>query len=143
MRRLVIDARDGSVVGAEVWQLDAGLRCCQTPRRLSRWAERLFPAGGLGDVLRRRALAIELAAAKPRLVRARGGVVLSTGGFIFNRAMVSRHAPQYLRNFRLGTAGCDGSGIRLGQSVGGDLRASGAHLGLAFHQSAAGLDCAG
>jgi 3-oxo-5alpha-steroid 4-dehydrogenase len=54
------------------------------------------------------------------MVRARGGVVLSTGGFIFNRAMVARHAPVYLHNFRLGTTGCDGSGIRLGQSTGGD-----------------------
>jgi 3-oxo-5alpha-steroid 4-dehydrogenase len=34
--------------------------------------------------------------------------------------MVARHAPNYLRNFRLGTSGCDGSGIRLGQSVGAD-----------------------
>ncbi len=54
------------------------------------------------------------------LVRARAGVILSTGGFIFNREMVARHAPNYLRNFRLGTSGCDGSGIRLGQSVGAD-----------------------
>jgi 3-oxo-5alpha-steroid 4-dehydrogenase len=34
--------------------------------------------------------------------------------------MVARHAPKYLRNFRLGTSGCDGSGIRLGQSAGGE-----------------------
>ncbi|MFI5352302.1 MAG: FAD-binding protein [Candidatus Binatales bacterium] len=119
VRRLVIDAHDGSVLGAEVWQIDPGSDAAKRHKRLSRWAERLFPAGSLGDRLRRRALALELAAAKPRLIRARGGVVLSTGGFIFNRAMVSRHAPKYLRIFRLGTAGCDGSGIRLGQSAGG------------------------
>ncbi len=124
VRRLVIDAHDGSVLGAEVWQIDPGSDAARRHKRLSRWAERLFPVGSLGDALRRRALALELAAAKPRLIRARGGVVLSTGGFIFNRAMVSRHAPQYLGNFRLGTAGCDGSGIRLGQSAGADC----AHL---------------
>ncbi len=124
VRRLVIDAHDGSVLGAEVWQIEPGSDAAKRHKRLSRWAERLFPVGSVGDRLRRRALALEVAAAKPRLIRARGGVVLSTGGFIFNRAMVSRHAPQYLRNFRLGTAGCDGSGIRLGQSVGGDC----AHL---------------
>ncbi len=124
VRRLVVDARDGAVLGAEVWQIEPGSDTARRHRRLSRWAEQLFPVPGLGDRLRRRALALEMAAAKPRLVRARGGVVLSTGGFIFNRAMVTRHAPQYLRTFRLGTAGCDGSGIRLGQSVGGDA----AHL---------------
>ena len=79
-----------------------------------------YPAPGVSDMLRRRALAVELAEARPLLVRARAGVVLSTGGFIFNREMVARHAPKYLRNFRLGTSGCDGSGIRLGQSVGGE-----------------------
>ena len=46
--------------------------------------------------------------------------MLSTGGFIFNREMVARYAPKYLRNFRLGTSGCDGSGIRLGESAGGE-----------------------
>ena len=47
-----------------------------------------------------------------------------TSRAFFNREMVSRHAPAYLNNFRLGTSGCDGSGIRLGQSVGGEA----AHL---------------
>jgi 3-oxo-5alpha-steroid 4-dehydrogenase len=79
-----------------------------------------YPMPGVSDVLRRRTLAVELAEAHPRLVRACAGVVLSTGGFIFNREMIARHAPNYLRNFRLGTSGCDGSGIRLGQSVGGE-----------------------
>jgi 3-oxo-5alpha-steroid 4-dehydrogenase len=51
-------------------------------------------------------------------VRANKGVILSTGGFIFNREMVAQHAPKYKMTMRLGTAGCDGSGIRLGQSVG-------------------------
>lgn len=126
VRRLVVDAGCGAVLGAEVWQLAPGTAAARRHRRLSRWAERLYYlVPGAADALRRRVLEIELAAAGPRLVRARGGVVLSTGGFIFNREMVARHAPQYLGNFRLGTAGCDGSGIRLGQSVGGDC----AHLG--------------
>jgi 3-oxo-5alpha-steroid 4-dehydrogenase len=124
VRRLIVDSSNGAVLGAEVWQLPQGSAVAHRHRRLSRWAERLYPLPGVGDALRRRALAVELAGAEPRLVRARGGVVLSTGGFIFNRAMVARHAPRYVRNFRIGTAGCDGSGIRLGQSVGGDC----AHL---------------
>ena len=121
VRRLIVDSRSGAVLGAELWQFENDSRAARRHRRLSRWAERTYyPAPGVSDMLRRRVLGVELAEAHSRLVRARGGVVLSTGGFIFNREMVARHAPNYLRNFRLGTSGCDGSGIRLGQSVGGE-----------------------
>ena len=120
VRRLVVDNGSGTVLGAELWQFENDSRAARRHRLLSRWAERMYyPAPGVSDLLRRRALGVELAEAHPRLVRARAGVVLSTGGFIFNREMVARHAQKYLRNFRLGTSGCDGSGIRLGQSVGG------------------------
>lgn len=121
VRRLVVDARSGAVLGAEVRQLAPDSDASRRHRKLSRWFDRLsYFAPGLADKVSRRMLALELTAAEPRLVRARGGVVLSTGGFIFNREMVTRHAPHYLGNMRLGTAGCDGSGIRLGQSAGGD-----------------------
>jgi 3-oxo-5alpha-steroid 4-dehydrogenase len=57
----------------------------------------------------------------PFRVRARRGVVLSTGGFIFNRAMVARHAPTLLPcNYKVGTEGDDGSGIRMGQGAGAE-----------------------
>ena len=119
VRRLIVDDASGAVLGAELWQFDSA--AASRHKRLSKWAEATFyGAPGISDMLRRRALQVELADAKPKRVRARGGVVLSTGGFIFNRAMVSQHAPAYLKNFRLGTSGCDGSGIRLGQSVGGE-----------------------
>jgi 3-oxo-5alpha-steroid 4-dehydrogenase len=121
VRRLVLDNKTSAVLGAELWQFDNGSRASKRHRQLSRWAERMYyPAPGISDMLRRRALAVELAEARRLMVRARSGVILSTGGFIFNREMVARHAPKYLRNFRLGTSGCDGSGIRLGQSVGGE-----------------------
>ncbi len=121
VRRLVVDNKSGAVLGAELWQFEADSRAVRRHRRLSRWADQMqYPAPGVADMLRRRALAVELADARPLLVRARGGVILSTGGFIFNREMVARHAPKYLRNFRLGTSGCDGSGIRLGESAGGE-----------------------
>ena len=55
---------------------------------------------------------------EPRYARARKGVVLCAGGFIMNREMVRRHAPVMLRSrYPLGTVD-DGSGIRLGLSVG-------------------------
>ena len=60
----------------------------------------------------------------PKRIRARSGVILSTGGFINNLDMLGRHrdflAKSYLGIQRLGSMGCDGSGIALGQSVGGD-----------------------
>jgi 3-oxo-5alpha-steroid 4-dehydrogenase len=56
---------------------------------------------------------------KPFRLRARAGVVLAAGGFVFNPEMVAKHAPLYQRCLPLGTAGDDGTGIGLGQSVGG------------------------
>ena len=51
---------------------------------------------------------------------ARRGVVLCAGGFIMNRDMVSRHAPQLLRHTVLnGNPNDDGSGIRIGMGAGG------------------------
>lgn len=55
---------------------------------------------------------------KPYFVRARNGVILCTGGFIRNREMVRHHAPRLLRANRPIGALDDGSGIRLGMSVG-------------------------
>lgn len=52
-------------------------------------------------------------------VFARRGVVISSGGFYFNRNMVRRHAPEYLPGVPLGTIADNGSGIKLGESVGG------------------------
>lgn len=119
VRRLVLDSR-GAVLGAEVWKLQEGSSAARSHRRLARLADRLsYLDAALSDRVRRRALALEIAHAHPLLVRARAGVVLSTGGFIFNRAMLARHAPGYIHNFRLGTTGCDGSAVRLGESVGG------------------------
>lgn len=54
-----------------------------------------------------------------RCVRAQRGVVLCAGGFVMNRDMIRQHAPQMARsNMPIGTVD-DGSGIQLGQSVGG------------------------
>lgn len=57
-------------------------------------------------------------AGQPRRIRARGGVVLAAGGYIYNAAMVKRHAPAYADCIPLGTPADDGSGIALGLEVG-------------------------
>jgi succinate dehydrogenase/fumarate reductase flavoprotein subunit len=53
-------------------------------------------------------------------IRARRGVVLCTGGFIQDKAMLRLHAPLLARcKYRVGAEGDDGSGIRLGVAAGG------------------------
>ena len=37
---------------------------------------------------------------------------------MFNRQMIKEHAPRYVRGWKNGHAGCDGSGMRLGLTVG-------------------------
>jgi 3-oxo-5alpha-steroid 4-dehydrogenase len=54
-------------------------------------------------------------------IRARCGVVLTAGGFIWNREMVDRYAPLLQRcKMRVGTENDDGLGIRLGLAAGGE-----------------------
>lgn len=57
-------------------------------------------------------------------VRARRGVVLTGGGFIFNEAMVAQHCPDALRPnpaWRVGTDNDDGRVIRIGQGAGANV----------------------
>ena len=55
-------------------------------------------------------------------VRARRGVVLAAGGFVFNEPMVDRYVPQANRvSYKLGTDADDGWAIRAGAGVGASL----------------------
>jgi 3-oxo-5alpha-steroid 4-dehydrogenase len=74
---------------------------------------------GIGTRYLRRAMAIEAGARKPRLIRAREGVLLSAGGFIMNPVMVAHYAPTYRKGMPNGTLGDQGAGIVLGMTVGG------------------------
>jgi 3-oxo-5alpha-steroid 4-dehydrogenase len=56
-----------------------------------------------------------------RIIRARGGVILATGGFIHNEAMVAEHCPLAHvpdADWRIGTPADDGRGIRIGVGAG-------------------------
>ena len=56
-----------------------------------------------------------------RAIRARGGVILATGGFIHNEAMVAEHCPlAHVPDaaWRIGTPTDDGRGIRMGAGAG-------------------------
>ncbi|WP_325438124.1 FAD-binding protein [Pseudomonas nitroreducens] len=118
VRRLVQDA-SGAVVGVEAWRLPPGSFAARRHAWLSRLATGLHPyAPPLAERLIAALRRIEARHARPLLIRARKGVLLSAGGFIFNREMLAEHAPQYLAGLPLGTPGCDGSGIRLGLGAG-------------------------
>lgn len=121
VRRLVLDL-DNKVLGVEAWQLPSGSRAARQHARLSRWAAAIHMyAPALADRLRARQRRIEQTSAIRQLIRAEQAVLLSSGGFIFNRELVHQHAPQYLAGLPLGATGCNGSGIALGQSAGGSV----------------------
>jgi 3-oxo-5alpha-steroid 4-dehydrogenase len=56
-------------------------------------------------------------------VKARRGVVLTTGGFIWNDAMLRRHAPTPLQGtWKVGTEADDGRGIEMAQALGARVK---------------------
>lgn len=124
VRRLVrergTDGRPGRVVGVQAWQMPAGdprtRRHAELEQQVAAW--RLTRPAKAAQA-RSDAAALEQQAAQPVFLRARRAVVLATGGFIYNPALMAEHAPGFRRGWPIGGAGCDGSGLRLGQSVGG------------------------
>ena len=124
VRRLIID-EDKRVVGVECYQLPAEhvltKRHADLSLKIAKWRQFL---PNKAQAMRNEQAKIEQdliddGTIKPTLIRARKGVVLATGGFVFNLEMLEEHAPHYTDSFLLGAAGCDGSGIRLGATVGG------------------------
>jgi 3-oxo-5alpha-steroid 4-dehydrogenase len=128
-RQLVLD-QAGRVLGAKILQIPPQSPQAAEHDALEQRGIRLllsFPPAmpGAGIFIRRarkyldRASAIERTHRVARFVRARNGVCLSAGGYIFNRPMVAHYAPKYIKGMPLGSPGDDGSGIRLGQTAGG------------------------
>jgi len=119
--RLITDAR-GHVIGVETARIPERHRPAH-----QRLYSKVVPMLPFKAVTAERAGAkareLEARVAETRRIRARNGVILSTGGFAFNLDMLGRHRPFFASNYRalmrLGSMGCDGSGIALGQSVGG------------------------
>lgn len=119
--RLVVDG-SGTVIGVEVNALPEIL--WEKHQALYKVVHPWLPFNGKRA---ERAIAaakqLEQSVQQPRLIRARRGVILSTGGFNHNREMVAEHrpalAPHYTILLRLGSMGDDGSGVKLGESVGG------------------------
>jgi len=119
--RLVLD-RAGVVVGVEVNQLppdSAAFRKHEQGYKRFQSFLRFSVPKGVAAIKQYEML--EKSAGQRKLIRARRGVILSTGSFAFNRDMMRQYAPGYAETTPAATAGCDGSGMRLGQTAGGAL----------------------
>lgn len=115
---LIVD-KDENVIGVEVHAVEDKIQGALL-RRLYRLGMALRNyAPNASRSLYARVTEIEKKHGVRRLIEARNGVILSAGGFIYNRAMVQRYAPAYRPGMPLGTIGDDGSGIRLGEGVDG------------------------
>lgn len=116
--RLIIDSKN-RVVGVEYRQITKGL-WSKLYRQLNRAGIAIVKYNPkLAARLRERCFRIEAEHSVLKRVRALSGVILAAGGFIYNREMVEEIAPKYRTGMPLGTASDNGSGILLGQSVGG------------------------
>lgn len=116
--RLLTDEA-GQVVGVEAQQVSGGLAQFKH-RWLSKWAALLqIYYGPAAKGLVKSLEAIEKNSVKTVRYRAKGGVILATGGFILNRKMTEQYLPKYKRAMRLGTPSDLGEGHALGVSVGG------------------------
>jgi 3-oxo-5alpha-steroid 4-dehydrogenase len=119
--RLVVD-NAGAVVGVEVHQLPPAFheRHEKLYKVLHPWrpmnSERSMKAAAAATDLERKE-------GKALLLRARQGVVIATGGYNHNPELFREHHPllakHYHKLLRLGSMGDDGSGIQLGETVGG------------------------
>jgi len=124
VRRLVVD-REGAVVGVEIAPVPQDWH-----ERHQALYNKIIPMRPFSGKHNERAIAAAKAFEEQvhnrKLIRARKGVVLATGGFINNLAMLRRYRPTYGKAWkaltRIGSMGCDGSGIDLGRSAGGNTR---------------------
>ena len=127
-RSLVIST-EGRVLGIKALMLPSG-KISERHKKLMSQAETFqmlipqnmpgaFIPQFIGKILVNRAKKIEDNFREVIHIKANKGVCLSTGGFIFNREMIEENAPKYIHGMPLGTSHDTGSGIRLGQSVGG------------------------
>ena len=121
VRRLVTDAK-GAVIGVEANVLPESLHAKHQSLYKVVHPWRPFN-GGRAEKAIAEAKALERSVDQPRLIRARGGVVITTGGFNHNREMIRQHRPElgdvYKILLRLGSMGDDGGGMKLAESAGG------------------------
>lgn len=116
-RRLMVDDQ-GQVVGIEVLRIAPGFAALCHRLAYNLGANMFMGVLQLAGKLHSAAVNIEQTKAEVVRIRVKKGVVLSAGGFTYNREMMAKTAPEYLASVPLGTIADDGSGIKLGMSVG-------------------------
>ncbi len=122
--RLVMD-KAGRVIGVEARVLDESKRVEHDALYARCNPMAPFNARPAAEASRA-AGQLEEAHSRTVLIRARRGVVLSTGGFSHNHTMLGEHVPLVARNvhatMRMASLGCNGSGHQLGTSAGGEAK---------------------
>jgi len=111
--RLITDA-DGSVIGIRALELK------KSPL-LRALHGLLYNLGFISSRSRKFMYRLEKRFGAPVDIRAHGGVIICSGGFVYDKNKFLKYAPNYRGCLPLGTAGDDGSGIELGQGAGGVL----------------------
>tara|TARA_B100000767_G_scaffold158098_1_gene148539 strand:+ start:1518 stop:3158 length:1641 start_codon:yes stop_codon:yes gene_type:complete len=112
----------GRVVGVEIQQLRGWTPSGLLHRIANKLANTLHMASPKLSAKCRLWIARFERRAVTRYIKASTGVILSSGGFIFNRDMVREHLPTFMPARMLGQAGDNGAGIALGVSAGGMIK---------------------
>ena len=128
VRSLVVD-RSGRVVGVAALELPKDKRA-----EHQKYYDKFPPTAPFkeekAEIAGEAARAMEQEHGQIRYIRARTGVILSTGGFVFNLDMLGKYAPMLSKHYksmmRLGTLGDDGTAVRLGTAIGADTAGMGA-----------------
>ena len=123
-RRLVVDV-NGRVIGVEIQVIPEDRRAEHESlyRRVNPYK---LGNGAAAEVAIAECHRFEARVAQVRrLIKARRGVILASGGYNYNLELFARYRPIVKRGYREivrgGSMGCDGSGIELGTTVGGAL----------------------
>jgi 3-oxo-5alpha-steroid 4-dehydrogenase len=130
-RQLARDAT-GRVIGVKILSIPAGSAAAAKFGSFIKIADKLLAmlpptlpfaaiTIGLGSWYLKRAAEVEARSRVERWIRAKEGVLLSTGGFIMNNTMVRHFAPTYATGMPNGTLGDQGQGIMMGAGAGGQL----------------------
>jgi len=131
-RQLIMN-QAGEVLGIKVLLIPPNTEAWKLRQKFQKRANELmvflplnFPGARLAYARAARLLAkvtaLETEYRVERRIRAKAGVCISTGGFIYNRPMIHHYAPHHDSISPMGNPGDDGSGIRLGQTAGGAVQ---------------------
>ncbi len=115
--RMIVD-KTGEIVGVEVLQIAGAFARWRHGKFYELGTNMIISALRQAGKLHAAAVRIEQKHSRTLRIRVNKGVVLSAGGFTYNRVMMAKTAPAYLASVPLGTIADDGSGIKLGMSVG-------------------------